>query len=165
MVPWVGLRLVIVAFLGHTVYFPHGAMGLSVYCDCGTVRSFCVFSSWCHGLVCVWIVVFLGHTVYFPHGAVGLSVYCDCRISWSFCVFSSWCHGFVYVLWVWHFLVSLCLFLIVPWVCLCTVIVALPGHSVFFSHGAIGLSVYCDCGNSCSFCVYFSWCHGFVCEL
>ena len=126
MVPWVGLCLVI----GHAVSLPHGATGLSVYCVYGISGSFCAFSSWCLGFVCIlslWyfpvilclclmvprvcpytvIMAFRGHSVPFPHGALGLSDYCDCGISLSFC-----------------------LFLKVPWVGLCTVIVAFPGHSV-----------------------------------
>ena len=141
--------------------FPHGAMGWSVYCDCGISWSFSVFSLWCHGFVCVlwlWhflvilciflmvplvglctvIVEFPGHSVYFPHGAMGLSLYCDCGIFLSICVFSPWCHGVVCILWLWHFLVILCIYLMVPWVCLCLVIVGCSGHSVSFPHGAIG---------------------------
>ena len=109
--------------------------------------------------LCTVIVAFPGHSVYFPHGAMGLSVNNDCGISWSFCVFSSWCHGFVFVMWLWHFLVILCLFLMVPWVCMCTVILT-SGHSVSFLHGATCFSVYSDCGISWSFCVFASWCHG-----
>ena len=168
MVPWVGLYTVIVAFPAHSVAFPHGAMGLSVNNDCGISGSF----------------------FYFPHGAMGLSVNNDCGISWSFCVFSSWCHGFVCVMWLWHFLVILCLCLMVPWVYLYTLILAFPGHSVSLPRGAMGLSVYCDlgiswfyailgslprgamglsvyfdCGISWSYSVFSSWCHGLVCIL
>ena len=53
----------------------------------------------------------------------------------------------------------------VPWVSMCTVIVAIPSHYVYFLHGAMGLSVYCKCGISWLFCAFSSWCHGLVSSL
>ena len=71
------------------VALPHGAIGLSVVCDCGISKYFVRFIN-NRRESCFALFVFLvsrNCCVALPHDAMGLSVVCDCGISKYFCAF------------------------------------------------------------------------------